>query len=205
LGMLASGVGSSALGALRAAASAAARRGPLLFHAPFASPRQRAVSHARIDNCGNESLLKRRGANGRGRRSQVSISDASHHDRAFGAFAAGGSAASITQTRPSGLNSTATLTPVSVGRARCRSLVPKPCRVGGSTGGPPVSVHRSTSRCAADAGAEFELRCAPDVLERATRHAAVEFSGAGAIFHVMSTVPPAFDRLPYLAALVASS
>ena len=43
------------------------------------------------------------------------------------------------------------------GRPRCRSLVPKPCRVGALTDGPPFSVHRSTSRgdICADAGSEL--------------------------------------------------
>ncbi len=86
--------------------------------------------------------------------------------------------ASITQTRPSGLYSTETVPLISADRPRCNSLVPKPCRVGGLTVGPPLSVHRTTSR---------------------------RPGGAETTCHAISTMPVALDRLPYLAALVASS
>src|SRR5215831_1687773 len=58
---------------------------------------------------------------------------------------------------------------------RSITRVPKPWRIGGLTGGPPLSVQRSTSRPSA------------------------------ARDHLTSTLPSATDRAPYLAALVASS
>jgi SOS response associated peptidase (SRAP) len=111
--------------------------------------------------------------------------------------------ASITQTSPSGLSSTATLTP-SAGRPRCRSLLPKPCRIGGLTGGPPLSVHRSTSRGAVGADAGSELGWVPVILDCAcrSRTTGIFESRGRTVFHTISTMPLAFDRLPYLAAFV---
>ena len=83
----------------------------------------------------------------------------------------------IVQTSPVGTNSIRAPKPRSCAKLRSISRVPKPRRVGGATGGPPLPVQHSF---------RFSVDC------RST-------------LQVSATVPEAFDRALCLTALVANS
>src|SRR5262245_46974964 len=87
------------------------------------------------------------------------------------AYLAGHIGTAISHARPS--SRTPPFTPPRI--LVSSTLVPKPLRVGGLTGGPPASVQRSTS-------------CPSSTFDHSTR-----------------TCPVVTDRAPYLAALVANS